>query len=185
LERNPVLQICLKILRSTNLISKLKKICVLEYLSCHIVKSKNEAKLTLIQSYLLIRLAQKFGEKIRKMRKYSTPGIPRFKIKKPTEDLEVINDDFQRKYRSGVGMLLYLTKYSRPDISNIVHELSKFMNAVSWDSYQELLRVIKFIDDTKSFGLKVMPKVDDDFSWNLKAFCDSDWPEDPEKQELV
>jgi hypothetical protein len=33
------------------------------------------------------------------------------------------------------------------------------MNAASWDSYQELLRVIKFIDDTKSFGLKVMPNL--------------------------
>jgi hypothetical protein len=53
-----------------------------------------------------------------------TPGTPRFKIQKSTDDLEVINDDFQRKYRSGVGMLLYLTKYSHPDISNIVRELS-------------------------------------------------------------
>jgi hypothetical protein len=67
-------------------------------------------------------------------------------------------------------MLLYLTKYSRPDISNIVRELLKCMNSASWGSYQELLRVMKFIDDTKSFGLKVMPNLDDDFSWNLKAF---------------
>jgi hypothetical protein len=44
------------------------------------------------------------------------------------------------------------------------------MNTASWDSYQELLRVIKYIDDTKSFRLKVMPKLDDDFSWNLKVF---------------
>jgi hypothetical protein len=134
----------------------------------------------LIQPHLLIQLTQKFGEEIKKMRKYLTPGTPRFKIQKSTEDLEVINDDFQRKYRSGVGMLLYLTKYSRPDISNIVRVMSKCMNAASWGSYQELLRVIKFINDTKSFGLKVMPKLDDDFSWNLKVFCDSDWAGDPE-----
>jgi hypothetical protein len=51
-------------------------------------------------------------------------------------------------------------------------------------SYQELLRVIKFIDDTKSFGLKVMPKLDD-FSWNLKVFCDSDWAGDPETRVSV
>jgi hypothetical protein len=44
------------------------------------------------------------------------------------------------------------------------------MNAASWVFFQELLRVIKLIDDTKSFGLKVMPKLDDDFSWNLKVF---------------
>jgi hypothetical protein len=97
---------------------------VVEYLSCHIVESKNEAKLTMIQPHLLIQLTPKFGEEIKKMRKYLTPGTPRFKIQKSTDDLEVINDDFQRKYRSGVGMLLYLTKYSHPDISNIVRELS-------------------------------------------------------------
>jgi hypothetical protein len=43
---------------------------VVEYLSCHIVESKNEAKLTMIQPHLLIRLTQKFGEEIKKMRKF-------------------------------------------------------------------------------------------------------------------
>jgi hypothetical protein len=143
---------------------------VVEYLSCHIVESKKEAKLTIFQPHLLIRLTQKFGEEIKKMRKYLTPGTPRFKIQKSTDDLEVINNDLQRMYRFGVGMLLYLTKYSRPDISNIVRELSKCMNATSWGSYQELLHVIKFINDTKSFKLKVIPKLDNDFSWNLKVF---------------
>jgi hypothetical protein len=102
-----------------------------------LLNQKIEAKLTLIQPHLLARLTRKFGEEIKKMRKYLTPGTPRFKIQKSTEDLEVINDDFQRKYRSGVGMLLYLNKYSRPDISNIVRELSKCMNAASWGSFQE------------------------------------------------
>jgi hypothetical protein len=46
-------------------------------------------------------------------------------------------------------MLLYLTK---------------------WGSYQELLRVIKFVDNTKSFRLKVQPIFDDDIEWNLKIF---------------
>jgi hypothetical protein len=114
-----------------------------------------------------------------------TPCTHRFKIQRSTEDLEVINDDFQRMYRSGVGMLLYLTKYSRPDISNIVRELLKCMNAASWGSYQELLRVIKFMNHTKSIGLKVMPKLDDDFSWNLKVFYDSDWAGEPETRVSV
>jgi hypothetical protein len=77
-------------------------------------------------------------------------------------------------------MLLYLTKYSCPDISNIVRELSKFMDSASWGSYQELLCVIKFVDNTKLFGLKVQPRLDDDLEWNLKIFCDSDWAGDPE-----
>jgi hypothetical protein len=94
--------------------------------------------------------------------------------------IQVLDGEHQSKYRTGVGMLLYLTKYSRPDISNIVRELSKCMDSASWGSYQELLRVIKFVNDTKSFGLMVEPRLDDDLEWNLKIFCDSDWAGDSE-----
>jgi hypothetical protein len=54
--------------------------------------------------------------------------------------------------QSRVGMLLFLTKYSRPDISNIIQELSKCMDSVTWEAYNELLRVINFVIDTKTFG---------------------------------
>ena len=56
----------------------------------------------------------------------------------------------QKKYRSGVGMLLYLAIYSRPDICSIVRERSKCIDSATWGSYHELLRVIKFVVDTKS-----------------------------------
>ena len=46
-------------------------------------------------------------------------------------------------------------------------------------TYLELLRVIKFVLDTKTFCLKIRPKIEDS-SWNLKVFCDSDWAGDPE-----
>jgi Reverse transcriptase (RNA-dependent DNA polymerase) len=153
---------------------------VVEYLSCCIVETKNERKLTMIQPHLLNLLNQKFEEEIKDMRKYMIPGTPRFKIQKSTNDIEVLDGEHQSKYRSGVGMLLYLTKYSRPDISNIVRELSKCMDSASWGSYQELLRVIKFVDDTDSFRLLVKPSLDENLDWNLKFFCDSDWAGDPE-----
>ena len=35
-------------------------------------------------------------------------------------------------YRSGVGMLLYLVKYSRPDIANPVRELSKVLDTPTY-----------------------------------------------------
>jgi hypothetical protein len=116
------------------------------------------------------------------MRKYLTPGTPRFKILKSTNDMKVFDNEHQTKYRSGVGMLLYLTKYSRPDISNIVRKLSKCVDSASWGSYQELLHVINFVDNTKSFRSKVKlkPRLNDDFDWNLKIFCDSDWAGDPD-----
>jgi hypothetical protein len=64
-----------------------------EYLSCCIKESKDERKLTIIQPHLLTRLIKNFGEEIEGKLPYC---------------------------RSRVWMLLYLTKYSQPDISNIV-----------------------------------------------------------------
>jgi hypothetical protein len=45
--------------------------------------------------------------------------------------------------------------------------------------------VIKFVIDTKIFGLKVQPKLDNNLGWDLKIFCDSDWAGDPETRVSV
>jgi hypothetical protein len=71
------------------------------------------------------------------------------------------------------------------DISNIVRELSKCMDSVTWGAYNELLRVIKFIIDTKTFGLKVQPKLDNNLGWDLKIFCGRNWASDPETRVSV
>jgi hypothetical protein len=45
-----------------------------EYLSCCIVETKNERKLTMIQPHLLTHLNQKFRAEIKDIRKYLSPG---------------------------------------------------------------------------------------------------------------
>jgi hypothetical protein len=57
-------------------------------------------------------------------------------------------------------MLLYMTRYSCPGICNTAQEVSKCMDSATWGTYNELLRVIKFVIDTKTFGLKVQPKLE-------------------------
>jgi hypothetical protein len=83
-----------------------------EYLSCCIEESKDEGKLTMIQPHFLTRLIKNFGEEIEGKRKFLTPGTPRFKIQRSTTNMDVLDTQTQRQYRSRVGMLLYLTKYS-------------------------------------------------------------------------
>jgi hypothetical protein len=82
-------------------------------------------------------------------------------------------------------MLLYLTKYSQLGISNIVQGLSKFMDSATWGAYNEPLRLIKFVIDTKTFGLKVQPRLDNNLGWDLKIFYDSNWASDPETRLIV
>ena len=54
-----------------------------------------------------------------------TPGPPRFIARRLENKEDMLNAENHETYRSGVGTLLYLTKHSRPDISNPVRELSK------------------------------------------------------------
>jgi hypothetical protein len=71
-------------------------------------------------------------------------------------------------------MLLYLTKYSRPDLCNDVRELAMCMDKATKGTYLEMLRVIKFVIDTKNFCLRIKPEFKGKI-WSLRVFCDSDW----------
>ena len=66
------------------------------------------------------------GKTAMKVRLSMTPGTPRFTTRRLENEEDKVNAKDHETYRSGVGTLLYLTKHSRPDISN---ELSKTMDA--------------------------------------------------------
>jgi hypothetical protein len=68
-----------------------------------------------------------------------------------------LTDEEQKLYQTGVGMLLYLVKYSRPDISNAVREVSKGMKEATPDAMKELKQVVKYVLSTKNLGLKMEP----------------------------
>ena len=92
--------------------------------------------------------------KINKLRIYKTPGTPGQGIVRPKDGEEKVNGESQTEYRSGVGMLLFLVKYSRPDIANAVRELSKVNDGATQAHQKELYRLIKFVIDTKDWRLK-------------------------------
>ena len=48
-----------------------------------------------------------------------------------------MNIEDQKIFRSGVGMLLFLVKHSRPDIANGVRELSKLMDGTTLAGMKE------------------------------------------------
>jgi hypothetical protein len=91
--------------------------------------------------------------------------------------LEVIEANLQSRFRSDVGMLLYLIQNSRPDIANEVRELDTCMDAVTLVTYKEMLRVIRFALDIQLFCLKIESKEDKE-EWNILIYRDSDWGED-------
>jgi hypothetical protein len=155
-----------------------------DYLICQILENQSHNEILILQPHLINSLREKFEDEVMEKGNYKTPGTPRFKIVRPNGDCELIDGNLQKRFRSGLGMLLYLTKYSRPDLCNIVRELSKCMDGASVGTYLELLRVIKFVLDTKNYCLKISPKFNSS-SLNLKVFCDSDWAGDPETRICV
>jgi len=96
-----------------------------DYLICCIIENDEKGEILVMQPHLINCLIEKFGDEVKDKRVYTTPGTPRFKIAQPDCDSELLDKETQQRYCSGVGMLLYLTKYLRPDISNIIRELSK------------------------------------------------------------
>ena len=70
--------------------------------------------------------------------------------------------------------MLYLTKHSRPDITNPVRQLSKSMDGASMAHVTEMYRVRKFVLEMKTLGLRMVPIFKDGI-WKLEALSDSDF----------
>ena len=109
-----------------------------DYLSCEITIDKERKMGWIHQPHLLEKLEQKFGNDVKHLQRYRTPGTPGQTMLRNTESK--VDDEKHRIYRSGVGMLLYLVKHSRPDIANAVRELTKALDAPSLAAYKEMLR---------------------------------------------
>jgi hypothetical protein len=151
-----------------------------DYLSCHVIEDLESKSIPILQPHLINNLEAKFGQEVCNKRFYKIPGTPRFKIVCPATDDDVIDAaDLQVRYRSTVGMLLYLTKYSQPDLCNFVRELAKCMDKATKGTYLEMLRVVKFVVDTKNFCLQIKPEFKGK-NWSLQVFCDIDWAGDSE-----
>jgi hypothetical protein len=94
-----------------------------DYLICQLIENSELKEILILQLHLINNLEAKFGDEVKNKRIYKTPGAPRFKIVCPENDEDIIAPNLQSRYRSGVGILLYLIKYSRLDLCNVVREL--------------------------------------------------------------
>jgi hypothetical protein len=122
---------------------------------------------------------------VKGLRKYLTPGTPGMNQVREMDKELCLPPEKQKLYRSGVGMLLYLVKHSRPDIANCVRELSKCLDGSTEACNKEMHRVIKYVLDTKDMGLKLWPTGVMGEPWRMVVFTDSDYAGDPVSRRSV
>ena len=66
------------------------------------------------QPHPITRMTQGFDSYAKSLMTFNTSTTPDMKV----------SNDLQKRYRSGVGSLIYLVKHSRTELSNEVWELS-------------------------------------------------------------
>ena len=150
-----------------------------EYVGCTVIKDHRFRKLFICQPDLLAKLEHTFKSEISNLQRYKTPAAPGEIIMKAASDYEKVDAETHKMFQSGVGMLLYLVKFSRPKISNAVWEIAKATDGPTKAHVKSLMRLIKYVVDTKDHGLVMEPKNNDNNNlWEMQAYCDSDYAGD-------
>ena len=153
-----------------------------EYVGCK-VKRKSKSELFMYQDDLLRKIEKFFGEELINMRDYDLPAGTGDRVIRVKERLMTRQE--QTRYRSGVGMLLFLVKYSRPDITNAVRELSKVNDGATKNHMRMLMRVMKYVlmSRHKALHYKLQPGYGE--RGTLTGYCDSDWVGDRNNRKSV
>jgi hypothetical protein len=103
----------------------------------------------------------------------------------PEKGDPLLTPEEQTKYRSGAGMLLYLVKHSRPDISYAVRELTKVLDGATLAHWKAMIRAITYVIDTKMLALKLKPSFSKDYKFHIEAYSESEFAGDRETRESV
>jgi transposase InsO family protein len=153
-----------------------------EYVGCTVIPKMDKIYLT--QPDLISKMERTFLTEISKFRTYATPSGPGEIVVRPTEE-DKVSESQQKQFRSGVGMLLYLLKHSRPDLGNCVRELAKVMDGAAPAHLKTLFRTIKYVIDTRNKCLVLKPTGNPEEEFILRGLCDSDYAGDRDTRRSV
>jgi hypothetical protein len=126
-----------------------------EYVGCKLDYDKTQGKLKITQPVLLQSFHNEF-QLPKTERKFKTPVEPG-QVLEHGGSQHCLEPGKQKEFRSGVGKLLYLSKWSRPEIANAVRELSHCCGVAKQVHLKAMHRVMKYCVDTKSKGWVLKP----------------------------
>jgi hypothetical protein len=98
----------------------------------------------------------------------------------PTGEDEEVNSEFP--YREAIGMLMYLTTSTRPDVAFALSQLSRFVARPSAKHVGTVKRVLRYLAGTIDYGITYTRQQKASAAVELQGFCDSDWANNPEQR---
>lgn len=119
-----------------------------EYVGCkvNVDREKNTMKIT--QPVLLQSFKDEFDLPTKS---YDIPAEPR-KVLNLSNKGDILGPQDQEKYRSGVGKLLHLMRWSCPEIWNAVRKLTKHNGKCNVNHMKAMKRMMKYTVDTPNRG---------------------------------
>ena len=115
---------------------------------------------------------KKFG--LENCKPAATPVATGAKLLKATEDSELFDATL---YQSAVGMLLYLSGWTRPDITFAVSNVARFCSKPTKEHWVAVKRILRYLKGTMNHGL-LYTKNDESDNKAMIGYSDADWAGD-------
>jgi hypothetical protein len=156
-----------------------------EYVGCKIERDKKARWLKMTQPVMIQSFTDEFD-------------LPNERAVIPAKQGEVLSKDDgvplhpgdATIYRSGVGKMLHMMKWSRNDIMNRVRELSRFMSIPTSIHLTRMHKAMLYVKQTASFGNFIKPDavwdgINRDYAFILLGRSDSEYASDPDTRHSV
>jgi hypothetical protein len=157
-----------------------------EYVGCKVERNYEEGSIKMTQPVMLQSFTDEF--ELPEGPVPNTPATPGDALVRAKPE-DCVSDEQQFKYRSGVGKLLHMMRWSRPEILNSVRELSRYMSGASMAHVKAMHRVMKYCIGKPERGLLLKPdsKWDGDpaFEFTITGRSDSDYAKDTDTRRSV
>ena len=154
-----------------------------EYVGCKVEYNPEQGWMKLTQPVLIQSFTDEFelpnGD-------YESPATAGTVLQK--QEL-TLNEEGHSLYRKGVGKLIHLAKYSRPEICNAVRELSRFGSAPCVAHLKAMKRCLKYCAGKPKKGIKIQPNARWDgtknFEFEITGYSDSTFASCPDSRKSV
>jgi hypothetical protein len=122
-------------------------------------------------------------------KKWSTPAAPGTVLEKVKEGEEALSAQNQTYLRSGIGKMIHVMQWSRPEISHAVRDSAKMMGQGNFKSLEAMHRCMEYCVATANRGVTLRPQGNwdgtRDFKFVISGRSDSDYAKDPDTRHSV